>query len=316
MAGPGLGHTESPGTGQGKRLRRGQAGAELGQATDEIGRGQAVLEVGGGGLVEDGGQRAETVVAGQAGPDAGHQGGGGGVGGEGHHAGHGFVEDETERVDVGAAVHRTAEGLFRRGVAGGADGGTGRFGHGGLGQGPGQTEVGDAEAAVLVEDEVGRFDVAVDEAATVRVGEGLGGLDTHGRGLGHRDTAAVVEQVPQGPAAQVLEDQEGAALVLAPVVDGEDVGVGQGGGGLGLVAEAAQEVAVVGQAGVEDLDGHPALEDDVPGGVDGRGSPAAEGGFDPVAAREDPPDGVGGGRHGSGSRLQRVEGPSVDPHAW
>ena len=103
----------------------------------------------------------------------------------------------------------------------------GRFGHGRLGQGPGQTEVGDPQTAVLVEDEVGRLDVTVDETATVGVGQSLGRLDPDGRRLGHRDPAAVVEEIAQRAAPQVLEDEEGTPVVLAPVVDGEDMGMGQ-----------------------------------------------------------------------------------------
>ena len=266
--------------------------------------------------VEDLGQRPEAVVAGDPGPHSGHQGGRGGVGGEGDDPGHCFVEGETEGVDIGPAIDRVAQSLFGRRVAGRSHGGARRLGQGRFGQGPGQSEVGHPEASVLVEDEVGRLDVAVDETAAVGIGQGLGRLDTDGRRLGHRDPAAVVEKVAERAAAQVLENEEGTTVVLAPVVDGEDVRMGQLGGRLSLVAEATEEGLVAGQAGVEDLDGHPALKDDVPGGVDGRRGPAAEGGFDPVAAREDPADGFGGSRHGSLPRLQTVEGPSVDGHGW
>ncbi len=60
----------------------------------------------------------------------------------------------------------------------------------------------------------------------------------------------------------------------------------EGGGGLGLGSEAAQESFVAGQSGVEHLDRHPPAQGDVVGQVDlGRRS-AADGCVEPVAPAE------------------------------
>ena len=62
------------------------------------------------------------------------------------------------------------------------------------------------------------------------------------------------EDVAQVPALDQLHDHEVGAVVLAPVVDGDDVGVGEVGGGLGLAAEALDERLAGGELAVEDLD--------------------------------------------------------------
>ena len=78
---------------------------------------------------------------------------------------------------------------------------------------------------------------------------------------------AAVEDGPQAAALQVLGDQE-RQVVLAPVVDGHEVGVVERGRGLGLGLEAAQERGVVGQRRVQHLDRDPPAELDVVGQVD------------------------------------------------
>ena len=76
-----------------------------------------------------------------------------------------------------------------------------------LGQRPGQAEVGDAQAAVLAEQQVRRLDVAVDEALAVGVVEAPGRLETDEQRLGRASAAAGVEHAPQAAAAEVLADQ-------------------------------------------------------------------------------------------------------------
>ena len=93
-------------------------------------------------------------------------------------------EHEAERVHVGPAVDRLALGLLGRGVAGGAEHRALRLGPRRLGERAGQPEVGDAQAGVLAEEQVGGLDVAVDEAAAVGVVEGPGGLEADEQRLG------------------------------------------------------------------------------------------------------------------------------------
>ena len=76
---------------------------------------------------------------------------------------------------------RLAEGLLGAHVAQRAEQVAGH-GQAGLGVELGQAEVGDPEAAAGVEQQVGRLDVAVDDAERVGVVQGLGRLDAQ---LGH-----------------------------------------------------------------------------------------------------------------------------------
>ena len=130
----------------------------------------------------------------------------------------------------------------------------------------------------------------MDEAAPVGVLEGPARFEADEQGLARREPAAQVEHAAEAAPGEVLGDEVGGAVVLAPVVDGEDVGVVQGGGGLGLGAEAADEALVVGEGGVEELHGDPAPEAGVVGEQHlGRGA-GTDGRHQAIAAAEDAAD--------------------------
>ena len=97
-----------------------------------------------------------------------------------------------------------------------------------------------------------RLDVEVDHAGVVGVVEGVGHrAEQLGGGVGAEPPLAV-EQVPQGAAADVLHHDPGAAL-LARVVHGDDVGVGQAGGRPGLAPNWSENPAVAGELGAGTL---------------------------------------------------------------
>ena len=73
-------------------------------------------------------------------------------------------------------------------------------------------------------------------------------------GLRRLQPAVCREEVPEVRAAHVLHDHERGAVALAPVVDLDDVGVGEVGSGAGLPAEPVDERGLGGELAVEDLD--------------------------------------------------------------
>ncbi len=100
-------------------------------------------------------------------------------------AGDALVEHDAEREDVAAEVELVAQDLLRAHVARRAHAGAG------LGQVAQRVVAGDAEVhqlhlALVGDDDVGRLDVAVDDAAEVRVVERTRDLQRDDRGHLHR----------------------------------------------------------------------------------------------------------------------------------
>ena len=231
-----------------------------------------------------------------------------GLADERHVAGDGLDEHEAERVEVGAPVEPARGALLRRRVARGAEHRARRLGPARLGERAGEAEVGDAHDAVLVEEEVGRLDVAVHEPAAVRVLERRGDLAADVRGLRRREPDAGVEHPAQRAALEQLEDHERDAVVLAPVVDGHDVRVVQRRRELGLGAEPAQEARVVRKARVEDLDRDASAQPDVVRGIDAAARACTDRAEQAVAAGKNPADEVG--HRAAGHRIHGI-GPDA-----
>jgi hypothetical protein len=161
---------------------------------------------------------------------------------------------------------------------------------GGAGHGPGETEVGDLDAPVVGEQDVLGLDVAVDDAGVVGCAE-RGEHRLHDlQGLAGAEPALLPHQVTQGPARHVLHRQEHGAVVGALVVDGDDVGVGQPGGRLGLADEPGHELLVLGQLRMHHLDGDRAVEPAVQGEVDGGHAATRQPRLDVVTTVEHAPD--------------------------
>jgi hypothetical protein len=194
-------------------------------------------------------------------------------------AGEHLVEHDTEREQVGALVHGVPVRLFGRHVQHGADECAGQ---GGALASAGGTDnavdiveseqLGDAEIQHLHQaarghHQVGALDVAVDDAAPVRLVQSLGDLQRHldGHVAG---TPALRQASGQQLALHQFHDDEGRALVLADVVHRGDVGRGQRGSGAGLVEQAGAGRSVVLDGAREELERDPAAEPCVLGGED------------------------------------------------
>ena len=118
------------------------------------------------------------------------------------------------------------------------------------------------------DEDVARLDVAVDHAVAVGEGERGGHAGADGGDLARRQRLGVAQDGGEGPAVDELHHDEVGAVVLAPVEDGDDVGMRQVGGGLGLAPEALDEGAVDRQLGEEHLERDGPIELAIHGAVD------------------------------------------------
>ena len=194
-----------------------------------------------------------------------------------------LVEHDAERVDVRLAVDVVAERLLGRDVVRGAE-------HAALGgqaavvHRAGDAEVGDLGRALLVDEDVLRLDVAVDDAAPVRGAERAGDLDRVGDRLVDRQAPEPADPVLERLALDVLEDDVGAPVLLARVDHADDVRVRELRDGARLAAEALELVGLGRDVAVHELDRDAALQRGVEGAVDRRHAARAHLGIEPVAA--------------------------------
>jgi hypothetical protein len=146
---------------------------------------------------------------------------------------------------------------------------------------PGQTEVEHPQASLAVDHDVGRFQVAVDDAALVSRPQGIGQGDRQlEQPLGGE--ALLGDQLVQAVSLDMGHGEEVNPVRLLDREDGDDIRVIEGGQGPGLPLQALQTVGIAGQIGRQDLERHPALELGVLGQVDLPHPAGAQPGSDPV----------------------------------
>ncbi|MFO0745262.1 MAG: hypothetical protein U1F43_06220 [Myxococcota bacterium] len=195
---------------------------------------------------------------------------------EGRPADQHLVEDGTQRPHVGARVERLAARGGRAHVARRADDGArvgevGAVAHRGgqraaahVGDArrgvvahDGQAPVDDLDLAELADHQVGRLQVAVDDALRVRVGDGLGGpQDVAGAAAAARQRRRRVgaQELVERLAAHDAQGELQAAVGARPeVVDGHDAGVLEGGQDGGLAPQPRARHGQVGARAVDDL---------------------------------------------------------------
>ena len=147
-----------------------------------------------------------------------------------------------------------------------------------------QAEIGQARAAVLVQQDVRGLDVAVHAAGAVEHVQTRRHVmhDLRGAHGWHR---LMLEDVSlEARPADELHDEEAAAVFVAERVDRHDARVVELRHGARLVEEGVAELPVLGQLGVGDLESDAALELGVPGVVDRAHPSAAQQPADFVAA--------------------------------
>ncbi len=209
---------------------------------------------------------------------------------ERHVAGEQLVEDDAERVDVGLLVDALALRLLGRDVVRRAEN------RPGLGQPAlhleraGDAEVGHLRLAVAVQKHVLRLHVAVHEAVLVRERQAPRDLDRERERPIDRQRPVGRDQTLEGLAADVLEDDELALIVLAAVDHRHDVGVREHRRRARFAAEALDVLRVLLVVVVQHLQRDRAVEKPVVRPVDARHRAGADELFELVAVREHLPD--------------------------
>ena len=138
-----------------------------------------------------------------------------------------------------------------------------------------KSEIQNLGLPTLGHEDVRRLDVAMHDALGVRRIQRVGKLDAQVQnfvGLEGLGADAVLEGLP----LQQFHGDERPAFVLVDVVDGADVGVIEGGGGLGLALEALQGLMVLGHFFRQELERDEAMELGVLGLIDDTHTAASE----------------------------------------
>ena len=190
-----------------------------------------------------------------------------------------LVHHDAQRVDVRAGVDRLAADLLGRHVSGAADDRPGARDPGPVGAG-GDAEVGDLGVTVAVDEDVLRFDVAVDDARQMRGRQTLGDLPRDAAELAQAQEALADQLLERAP-LDVLEDEVVVVVAGAPVDERDHVGMRELRQRPAFAIEPRPGTRVLVQRRLEPFDGYVPLELRVPGLVYDAHPPATQ---DPAQA--------------------------------
>ena len=182
---------------------------------------------------------------------------------------------DAERIDVAPAVQRLCPCLLRTHVMRRADrhAGSGQLGSA---RRLGDPEVRDDRTVHLVQHDVVRLDVPMDDPVLVRVVKRVRGLRQELPDLGRRQRTPLFDDVRERLAAEQLHHEVDDAVRPPDAIDGDDVGMLELCGGAGFALEALDEILVERQRERKDLDRYFSVELLVAGLEDDGHSPAAQ----------------------------------------
>jgi hypothetical protein len=125
---------------------------------------------------------------------------------------------------------------------------------------PRQAEVGDLHLSIVGQKNVSRLDVAVNDALLVRRFEPVGALFEYGQYDFGRKLGNLVQDTAQIRARYVFHDDVIDVVLAAEVDDRDNVWMAQRGCGARFALESGDEIFVIGQSGMQKLDGDRAPE--------------------------------------------------------
>ncbi len=208
--------------------------------------------------------------------------------GEGGFARHHLVEHDAEREEIRAVIDGKPERLFGAHIAGRADHLADLRAHQLAGIGVADPRDAEIEQLggqpVVGEQDVRGLDVAVHDAARMRIGERVGHLHAERQDalIGH--AALRLEHLVERPAGDQLHRDIGDAIGLADVVDRRDIGMAERAGRGRLAQEAAPDFGIAAIFRLERLDRDDPVDPGVVRAEHLRHRAFADARVDPVAA--------------------------------
>ena len=196
-----------------------------------------------------------------------------------------FEGHDSGGVDIAARTDGSPLNLFGREVAGRPEDDA-RRGDPGLGNGPHQPEVDQFDLAVIGDQHILRFDVAVHQSGPMGHTEAAEDRMQHGRHGMRRHRSPFPQQFAKRAAVDEFHDQKRMGGVVALVVNCDQSRVFQSGDRAGFSLEAGQELVVAGVPGVHHLQGHLAVESQIKPSVDRRHPSGRNTTLDAIAAVE------------------------------
>ena len=201
-----------------------------------------------------------------------------------------LVHHQPDGVDVAAGVHVRALELLRRHVGGRADQRRRVDLAGFAVRDPGDAEIEHLHEPAPRHHQVCRLDVPVDDASLMREAETVGHFVDDVELADRRKRRIVSDQRRERVAIDVLHGDIELTVVVADVVDGDDVGVLEPAGRLSFTHEATAQVLAI---DAQEFQRHVAVEHGVAGEVQHPHAPFPEESLDVV-----PPDARGDVVHG------------------